>query len=421
MIRKEIIYPSPKLQELYSLFLCVCWAIILLGAWRVMNYHPALLALLPTLFLYQFSSYFIKAGNIAARKRQRLAIMLEFSDGALTGVLVAFVGFEPIVVIPLGMAFLITIISAMKPTAPLDLLGLLIGAVLTEWLSPMAVTLGAFVQLMILAVAMGYALLLVNMARHAYFKLAEQYGSVRRQNESLTLRTFRLSKYLSPPLRKAILTGKNVRAETQEKTLTIFFSDMVGFTKLAEELDPEQLTSLLNTYLTEMSEIAFRFGGTIDKVIGDAIMVFFGDPESRGVRSDATTCVSMAIAMRNAMEDLQLRWLKEGIIERPLALRMGINSGLCKVGNFGTENRLDYTLLGLAVNLASRLESSAESNEILLSEDTHGLVKDTVHCIDKGQISIKGFSEAVNVYSAIDLHKHLKADYPPMAEKQPIA
>ena len=195
---------------------------------------------------------------------------------------------------------------------------------------------------------------------------------------------------------------------------------MAGFTKLAEELDPEQLTSLLNTYLTEMSEIAFRFGGTIDKVIGDSIMVFFGDPESRGVRSDAVTCVSMAIAMRKAMEDLQLRWHKEGI-ERPPALRMGINSGLCKVGNFGTENRLDYTLLGRAVNLASRLESSAESNEILLSEDTYGLVKDTIHCIDKGQISIKGFSEAVNVYSAIDLHKHLKADYPPVAEKQAIA
>jgi len=420
MTWKEIIYPSPKLQELYRLALCICWAITLLGAWRVINYHPALLALLPALFLYQFSSYFTKADTSAAGKRQRLAMALEFSDGVLTGVLLAFVGFEPIVVMALGMAFLMTIISAMKPTAPLDLFGLLIGAVLTVWLSPVAVAPGALGQLMILAVAMGFALLLVNMARHSHFMLAEQHDSVRRQNEWLTLRTFRLSKYLSPPLRKAILTGKDVRAETQEKTLTIFFSDMAGFTKLAEELDPEQLTSLLNTYLTEMSEIAFRFGGTIDKVIGDSIMVFFGDPESRGVRSDAVTCVSMAIAMRKAMQDLQLRWHKEGI-ERPPALRMGINSGLCKVGNFGTENRLDYTLLGRAVNLASRLESSAESNEILLSEDTYGLVKDTIHCIDKGQISIKGFSEAVNVYSAIDLHKHLKADYPPVAEKQAIA
>jgi class 3 adenylate cyclase len=391
-----------------------------LGAWRVINYHPALLALLPALFLYQFSSYFTKAGTIAAGKRQRLVMALEFNDAVLTGVLVAFVGFESIVVIALGMAFLITIISTMKPTAPLDLFGLFIGAGLTVRLSPVAVAPGPLAQLMILAVAMGYALLLVNMARHAHFMLAEQHDSVRRQNEWLTLRTFRLSKYLSPPLRKAILTGKDVRAETQEKTLTIFFSDMAGFTRLAEELDPEQLTSLLNTYLTEMSEIAFRFGGTIDKVIGDSIMVFFGDPESRGVRSDAVTCVSMAIAMRKAMEDLQLRWRKEGI-ERPPALRMGINSGLCKVGNFGTENRLDYTLLGRAVNLASRLESSSESNEILLSEDTYGLVKDTVHCIDKGQISIKGLSEAVNVYSAIDLHKHLKADYPPVADKQAIA
>ena len=241
-----------------------------------------------------------------------------------------------------------------------------------------------------------------------------------RQNEWLTLRTFRLSKYLSPALRKAILTGKDVRAETQEKTLTIFFSDMEGFTKLAEELDPEQLTDLLNTYLTEMSEIAFRFGGTIDKVIGDSIMVFFGDPESRGIKSDVITCVSMAIAMKRAMQELQVRWRADGI-ENPPALRMGINSGVCKVGNFGTDIRLDYTLLGRAVNLASRLESSAESNEILISKDTYQLIKDAVHCIDKGQIPIKGFAEAVDVYSAVDLHKHLKSDCPVQRQRQALA
>jgi class 3 adenylate cyclase len=250
------------------------------------------------------------------------------------------------------------------------------------------------------------------MARNTHSMLAEQNDSVLRQNEWLTLRTFRLSKYLSPPLHKAILTGKDVRAETQEKALTIFFSDMEGFTQLVERLDPEQLTSLLNSYLTVMSEIAFRFGGTVDKVIGDSIMVFFGDPESRGVRSDAVRCVSMAIAMRKAMQELQLRWQAEGI-EHPVGLRMGINSGVCKVGNFGTENRLDYTLLGRAVNLASRLESSADSNEILLSEDTYGLIGDSIHCIDKGQISMKGFAEPVKVYSAVDLHKHLSSDYPP--------
>ena len=390
----------------------LCGAIILLGAWGVIGYHPALLVLLPALFIYQFSCYFRSMASPNKQVRQRLALLLEFVDGVLTGVLLAFVGFDPLLTIALGLGFLMTVISPLKATAPLDLFGLFAGALLTYWLLPISVSPGLQAQLLILLLVAGYCLLLANMARNTHSMLAEQNDSVLRQNEWLTLRTFRLSKYLSPPLRKAILTGKDVRAETQEKALTIFFSDMEGFTQLVERLDPEQLTSLLNSYLTVMSEIAFRFGGTVDKVIGDSIMVFFGDPESRGVRSDAVRCVSMAIAMRKAMQELQLRWQAEGI-EHPVGLRMGINSGVCKVGNFGTENRLDYTLLGRAVNLASRLESSADSNEILLSEDTYGLIGDSIHCIDKGQISIKGFAEPVKVYSAVDLHKHLSSDYPP--------
>ena len=390
----------------------LCGAIILLGAWGVIGYHPALLVLLPSLFIYQFSCYFRSMASPNKQVRQRLALLLEFVDGVLTGVLLAFVGFDPLLTIALGLGFLMTVISPLKATAPLDLFGLFAGALLTYWLLPINVSPGLQAQLLILLLVAGYCLLLANMARNTHSMLAEQNDSVLRQNEWLTLRTFRLSKYLSPPLRKAILTGKDVRAETEEKALTIFFSDMEGFTQLAERLDPEQLTSLLNSYLTVMSEIAFRFGGTVDKVIGDSIMVFFGDPESRGVRSDAVRCVSMAIAMRKAMQELQLRWQAEGI-EHPVGLRMGINSGVCKVGNFGTENRLDYTLLGRAVNLASRLESSADSNEILLSEDTYGLIGDSIHCIDKGQISIKGFAEPVKVYSAVDLHKHLSSDYPP--------
>jgi class 3 adenylate cyclase len=400
------------LQELYRLVLGLCGAIILLGAWGVIGYHPALLVLLPALFVYQFSCYFRSMASPNKQVRQRLTLLLEFVDGVLAGVLLAFVGFDPLLTIALGLGFLMTVISPLKATAPLELFGLFAGALLTYWLLPISVSPGLQAQLLILLLVAGYCLLLANMARNTHSMLAEQNDSVLRQNEWLTLRTFRLSKYLSPPLHKAILTGKDVRAETQEKALTIFFSDMEGFTQLVERLDPEQLTSLLNSYLTVMSEIAFRFGGTVDKVIGDSIMVFFGDPESRGVRSDAVRCVSMTIAMRKAMQELQLRWQAEGI-EHPVGLRMGINSGVCKVGNFGTENRLDYTLLGRAVNLASRLESSADSNEILLSEDTYGLIGDSIHCIDKGQISMKGFAEPVKVYSAVDLHKHLSSDYPP--------
>ena len=399
------------MQELYRLAICICGATILLGAWKDLNYHWGLITVLPFLFIYQFSSYLIKSPVISRSKKQLLTITMEFVDGLITGALMALVAFDPLITLALGAIFLVTVVGAMKATAPLDIAGVFAGALVTFWFLQITIEPIAAVQLMILVVAFAYCLLYSNMARHTHALLADQHESVLRQNDWLTLRTFRLSKYLSPALRKAILTGKDVKAGTQEKTLTVFFSDMEGFTRLAENLNPEQLTALLNTYLTEMSEIAFRFGGTIDKVIGDSIMVFFGDPESRGVRSDATSCVSMALAMKKAMKELQARWVIEGIANPP-ALRMGINSGICKVGNFGTENRLDYTLLGRAVNLASRLESSAKINEILVSKDTYDLIKDTVKCRDKGQILVKGFAEPINVFSVIDLHKNLASSQP---------
>ena len=406
MTWKEFIYPSPKLQELYRLALCICGATILLSAWQDLDYHWGLITVLTFLFVYQFSSYLIKSPVISRGKQQVLSINMEFVDGLITGILIALGAFDPMITLALGAISLITIIGAMKATAPLDIAGILFGALLAYWFMPIRIDPTPAVQLIIAVIAFAYCLLNTHMARYTHSLLADQHESVLRQNDWLTLRTFRLSKYLSPALRKAILTGKDVKAGTQEKTLTVFFSDMEGFTKLAENLDPEQLTALLNTYLTEMSEIAFRFGGTIDKVIGDSIMVFFGDPESRGVRSDAISCVSMALAMKKAMKELQARWVIEGMANPP-ALRMGINSGVCKVGNFGTENRLDYTLLGRAVNLASRLESSALSNEILVSKDTYDLIKETVKCRDKGQILVKGFTDPINVFSVIDLHKNL--------------
>ncbi len=225
----------------------------------------------------------------------------------------------------------------------------------------------------------------------------------------LKLRNYKLSKYLSPTLRQAIQSGRDVKLETQRKKLAIFFSDIKGFSELAEEMDADALTALLNSYLTEMSEIALQYGGTIDKFIGDAIMVFFGDPTSKGPKLDSVACVSMAIAMKKRMKELQLRWLNQGI-QKPLEIRMGINVGYCTVGNFGTENRLDYTLLGTEVNLTSRLESAAEAGEILISHETYMLVKDVIMCRDRGEITVKGFQHPVKVYSVVDLRKNMGKD-----------
>ncbi len=190
--------------------------------------------------------------------------------------------------------------------------------------------------------------------------------------------------------------------------LTVFFSDIRGFTELSEELEAEALTDLLNNYLNEMSKIALKYGGTIDKFVGDCVMVFFGDPSTQGAKKDAVAAVSMGIAMRKHMKVLRQQWRAQGIT-KPLEIRMGINTGYCTVGNFGADTRMDYTIIGREVNLASRLESASEAGEILISHETYSLIKDVIMCRDKGQIAVKGFSRPVQIYQVVDSRRDLGA------------
>lgn len=211
----------------------------------------------------------------------------------------------------------------------------------------------------------------------------------------------KLSKYLSPQVYESIFSGKqNVKVEAYRKKLTVFFSDIKGFTELTDSLEPEVLSSLLNSYLNEMSEIALKYGGTIDKFVGDAILIFFGDPETRGTKEDAISCVLMAMEMRERMKSLRLMWNDQGI-SQPLMIRIGINSGFCNVGNFGSEDRLDYTIIGGEVNLASRLESSAEAGQILISHETYSLIKKSIACEKKDEISVKGIAHKIQTYEVI--------------------
>ena len=149
-----------------------------------------------------------------------------------------------------------------------------------------------------------------------------------------------------------------------------------------------------------MSKIAIKWGGTIDKFIGDALLVFFGDPNSNGNKEDAVACVSMAIEMLEKLKTLRKFWRDKGI-SKPLNARIGIHTGVCTVGNFGSEDRLDYTIIGNGVNLASRIETSAEPNKILLSEDTYLLIKKDINCLKKQKISVKGISYPVQTYEVL--------------------
>jgi class 3 adenylate cyclase len=217
-------------------------------------------------------------------------------------------------------------------------------------------------------------------------------------NDFLVRISTKISHYLAPQIYKSIFSGqKDVTIHTERKELTIFFSDIMGFTATTERLQPEQITLLLNEYFTEMSAIALKHGGTVDKFIGDALVIFFGDPETKGTVEDARACLHMATEMQRRLAELNVKWRSAGT-EHPFRVRMGINTGFCNVGNFGSVDRMDYTAIGAEVNLAARLQSIAEPGHIVISYETYALVRDIVAARALPEISVKGISRAVVPY-----------------------
>jgi class 3 adenylate cyclase/HAMP domain-containing protein len=241
-------------------------------------------------------------------------------------------------------------------------------------------------------------------------ELKQREEQLAEKSNSLEQLSNQLAKYLSPQLYDTLFSGRReVKLTSRRKKLTVFFSDIAGFTETTDKLESEDLNQLLNHYLTEMSRIALDYGATIDKYFGDAIVIFFGDPDTKGVKQDALACVEMAIAMRKRLHELQSVWRESGI-EKPLESRMGINTGYCTVGNFGSEDRMDYTIIGGGVNLASRLETAATPGEILISYETYAHVRDRIHCEEHGEISVKGIAYPVATFVAVDDYENLGWD-----------
>lgn len=235
-------------------------------------------------------------------------------------------------------------------------------------------------------------------------KLNRKSKKLEENNQQLVSLSKKLAKYLPPEVYNSIFTGeKEVSLETQRKKITVFFSDIKGFTEITDNMEAEALATLLNSYLKEMAEVAARYGGTLDKFIGDAIMIFFGDPKSRGEKQDAIACVMMAIEMREHLKFLCEKWINQGVSD-PLHIRIGINTGYCTVGNFGSENRLDYTIVGGQVNLASRLESKAGTDQILIAHETYALVRDAINCESQGEIAVKGIAHPVKTYQVVGIN-----------------
>jgi adenylate cyclase len=219
------------------------------------------------------------------------------------------------------------------------------------------------------------------------------------------LRTRRtLERYVSKNLVKEILENPDSYYHSLlgvRVPATMLFSDLIGFTTLSEKADPEELVRHLNEYLTKMTGVIFQHGGTLDKFIGDAIMAVWGNVHSYGVAEDARKAVRAAYGMRCALRDLNESWRKQG--RMGLGMGVGVNQGEVIVGNIGSQDRMDPTVIGDAVNLASRLEGLTRTYavDILIGSSVAELVRDEFHLRSVARVQVKGKTLPVDVLTLL--------------------
>ncbi len=210
-----------------------------------------------------------------------------------------------------------------------------------------------------------------------------------------------ISRYVASQVAAEIKAGHYDLIERQRREkLTLFFSDIKEFSNIADMVEPEDLALILNEYLAEMTRIGHGYGATIDKFVGDAIMIFFGAPKASTNQDNALRTVRMAIDMQLRMIELAQKWRDDGF-EHPFQIRIGINTGQVSLGNFGSPERMDYTAIGRQVNLAARLEAQCKPGKILISHSTWLLVKNEIATRALGEINLKGFTLPVKVYEVV--------------------
>ena len=206
-----------------------------------------------------------------------------------------------------------------------------------------------------------------------------------------------LRRYLSPKLADKILSSEDTLwTEPQRKMMTVVFTDIRGFSSLTDSLEPEELFQLLSRYHSEMIRIIHRYDGTLNKIVGDGLLIFFGDPIP--MEDHADRAVRMAVDMQKKISGLSEEWNQYGY---KLSVRIGINSGFVTVGNVGSDAHRDYTVIGNQVNVAARLERTAEAGQILISQRTYGMLKDSIEVEEMGEIEVKGIHNPVKTYRMV--------------------
>jgi adenylate cyclase len=244
-----------------------------------------------------------------------------------------------------------------------------------------------------------YGNLIVNLVRPILITVTAVFGVLvyrfinEEREKEATQRSFEA--YLPPSVVKRQLAHPESIFEVQKKELTIMFTDIKSFTTYSSTMSPDQIQNFLAEYFDAMVQIVFKYEGTVDKYIGDGLMVFFGAPEPQD--DHAVRCVKAAIEMQKKCRELKEKWVREGLF--PLKIRIGINTGEVVVGNMGTRKKLAYTVLGSDVNLANRLESNAPVEGIMISKRTYELIKDQIPTEPHEPVLVKGLDTPIEVYT----------------------
>lgn len=212
-----------------------------------------------------------------------------------------------------------------------------------------------------------------------------------------------LERFLSPNVAQALaryVAQHGKLWEAQEQIVTVLFADVKGFTSLSERLVPREVQDLLNEYLHEMTDVIFRYNGTVDKYIGDGIMAVFGAPRLPDEPVDdqhAVRAVAAAIEMQAAQQRLVSKWEPS----KAFSIRIGVNTGAAYTGFFGTRHRLEYTAIGDTVNTASRLEGAAEPGSVFIGQDTAEAVAEAFTLQAMGELQLKGRQQRVRAYKVV--------------------
>jgi len=216
-----------------------------------------------------------------------------------------------------------------------------------------------------------------------------------------------IKRYLPDAVADNIITGKGTTIDApRRRRVTVMFADIVGFTDVADRVEPETTTQVLNEYLSAMVEVVEENQGTVNEFAGDGFMALFGAPKDLEPVNQARSAVSAALAINNTLADLNYQWRKLGL-GQDLQIRIGINTGVLSVGSFGSQGRMTYTAIGLQTNVTARIQGHCKPGEILLSEATWQLVSEEIHCSQQESINVKGLHFPLTVYR-VDQQRFIK-------------